>query len=565
MATLSSTTSWADNDPLSPALLNAKRDVLIANIEAVNREAGLYVNVLSFGALGDGVADDTASLQSAIESAVDAGSRTVYFPRTAAYYRLTSGLTVSGSVRLIGDGELRQSSSNAALVNVSASSVVIDGLTLTNSQYASFGTGEFGINVTGQSGQARSRNVAIRNCTIRTVGAEAIRLKWVESAEVSHCHISNCFYAGVLMWGVGGAQVTNNVITGITGTPNAYGVTATRGNDASLTSDPRSTDVVIAYNVITDIPAWNGIDVHGGVNVAIQGNTLRAVDKPIWVVSSSSGAVETWAARDVTIVANTLDSGVTDGSADVGIVVSGAASGVGGVVEYAENVVVSGNVIRGYGDQAASTSGAIQLEFARSCVVAGNTMIEPSPNGIVLNSDCLDVALTGNVVQDAWSETFLSRHIRVQDDGVTGVVSGNLLSTGTRSATNRNSDGLIVVTGASGVSLALANNDFTAATAASVRDQTKTGLRGVRTITSTTTPTFSDSVLLCNPSSAMTVTLPSATLMGGADVTVKNLSTHTVVVTGNAIDGGTSYSLLTQYAVAALRSDSSQWWITGAR
>ena len=41
-------------------------------------------NVLDYGAVGDGVADDTASVQAAINAAVasvSAGGATVYFPR----------------------------------------------------------------------------------------------------------------------------------------------------------------------------------------------------------------------------------------------------------------------------------------------------------------------------------------------------------------------------------------------------------------------------------------------------------------------------------------------------
>jgi hypothetical protein len=55
------------------------------------------VNVKDFGAVGDGVTDDTAAINSAI-----AASRTIYFPSGA--YRLTSTVVIERTVRLVGAG-----------------------------------------------------------------------------------------------------------------------------------------------------------------------------------------------------------------------------------------------------------------------------------------------------------------------------------------------------------------------------------------------------------------------------------------------------------------------------
>lgn len=55
---------------------------------------GMY-NVLSFGAVGDGVTDDTAAIQLAIDTAETDGYGTVYFP--PGRYKTTSGLTVTAS------------------------------------------------------------------------------------------------------------------------------------------------------------------------------------------------------------------------------------------------------------------------------------------------------------------------------------------------------------------------------------------------------------------------------------------------------------------------------------
>jgi len=59
------------------------------------------VSVKDFGAVGDGVTNDTAAIQAAVNS----GARAVYFPATANGYRVTSKITLSTSNQtLFGDG-----------------------------------------------------------------------------------------------------------------------------------------------------------------------------------------------------------------------------------------------------------------------------------------------------------------------------------------------------------------------------------------------------------------------------------------------------------------------------
>jgi len=61
------------------------------------------VSVVDFGAVGDGVNDDTAAIQAAIDSITTAGA--IYFP-SGTYY-CASGLTVSSArIALLGDGQL---------------------------------------------------------------------------------------------------------------------------------------------------------------------------------------------------------------------------------------------------------------------------------------------------------------------------------------------------------------------------------------------------------------------------------------------------------------------------
>ncbi|MFJ9353769.1 glycosyl hydrolase family 28-related protein [Streptomyces mirabilis] len=81
----------------------------------VDRSELPSLNVKTTGATGNGVADDTTAIQSAINQANTAGGGVVYFP--AGTYKLTSALTIYSKVHLVGDGQtvskLNQTSTSA--------------------------------------------------------------------------------------------------------------------------------------------------------------------------------------------------------------------------------------------------------------------------------------------------------------------------------------------------------------------------------------------------------------------------------------------------------------------
>lgn len=62
----------------------------------VNKNDLAFVNVKDFGAIGDGVADDTEALQNAINYARENNGGTVLIPNTNNFYKITSNLYVEG-------------------------------------------------------------------------------------------------------------------------------------------------------------------------------------------------------------------------------------------------------------------------------------------------------------------------------------------------------------------------------------------------------------------------------------------------------------------------------------
>ena len=85
-------------DPFSLNVRNAAGQLMFYQPRGAT-SGSLYFNVIDFGAVGDGVTDDTAAIQAAINAANPRGG-VVYFPR--GDYLISSGLTVDNSLAVTG-------------------------------------------------------------------------------------------------------------------------------------------------------------------------------------------------------------------------------------------------------------------------------------------------------------------------------------------------------------------------------------------------------------------------------------------------------------------------------
>lgn len=86
----------------------------------------------------------------------------------------------------------------------------------------------------------------------------------------------------------------------------------------------------------------------------------------------------------------------------------------------------------------------------------------------------------------------------------------------------------------------------------------------VNIVTGNTTLTINHSIVLCNSSSALTVTLPSAATSTGRQYIIKNINTGEVTITPNgseSIDGNVFYKLMQQYNTISITSNGSSWSI----
>lgn len=146
-----------------------------------------WINVkTAYGAVGDGTTNDTTAVQNAI-TAAQTGNKTVYFP--AGDYRVT-GLTVTGAVRLLGDGP------EASVISSVSNAVIVD--------MTADGTDFFG---------GRIENLKIKGST--SAGSSQIGLKWDHGSGGMRFHarnliIQDCGDHG-FYWGLAFSSVAENI------------------------------------------------------------------------------------------------------------------------------------------------------------------------------------------------------------------------------------------------------------------------------------------------------------------------------------------------------------------
>lgn len=266
-------------------------------------------NVRSFGAKGNGVADDTTAIQNAITAATAAGGVT-YFPKGT--YVITSTLSFGSGAALIGDGRgsttlLASGIAGAAILNATVS--VISGV-LTNVLVADMTID----GATGPTGTATGiwfdthlfSQIDYHNVVFERLQFQNLHTGWVfsavqggaaltkDSVTVHACRFINCA-AGIILGGTYAVLISSSVFVGNTacaiGTSGYQGVPSTgvTNGDVALTT---ITGCVIQGlgNLTGGGTATESGIIFSGTDTIISNCQFDWISRyPIWLQSNEGG------------------------------------------------------------------------------------------------------------------------------------------------------------------------------------------------------------------------------------------------------------------------------------
>lgn len=367
-------------------------------------------NVKAFGAVGDGIADDTAKIQAALNTGSGA---TVYIPK-GTY--LVSSLTALTETIICGDGRgsvLKASGTgNILVINGVSGGTQIEDVTVRDLSFLGLNnmtTGPLGCGVI----SSHSINTVVENCYFDSFGPGA--------ADTSSGGAAICFYVGCI-----GPVARGNTVVNGTGYLNGVDIAVySAGGDAiidgnkcySVNSNGIYTNaatktgrIIITNNICKNHTRHGIIPVYGGTGGGVGDTTGDLVDtivaNNICENCDSTGIYVNTNADGMVIANNIIES--CSGGGPNGYTLDGGISLLG-----TGNKIVTGNFIRNTGYTSAgvqrviNTSGVandptrtagIRVSNSVAGIVSGNVIVGGSGRGIDLANGAAGVQIVDNTI-----------------------------------------------------------------------------------------------------------------------------------------------------------------------
>jgi len=348
-----------DHDVVFPGRRQVARTAALGGVllglgraaRAADPPAGTFLDVRQFGAKGDGAADDTKAVQSAIDAAASRGAA-VFIP--PGVYR-TSELRLRPHVSVTGipawDYEhgfgsvLRLADERAGcLLNITgAFGATIDGLCLDGSK---LGTGVHGVWLNKADYGRQEDTFRIERCQIANFSGDGVRLTRAWCFSIRHSMIAYNGGDGISLRGWDGFLI-DNWLSG-----NQRAGFAARDENASCTFTGNRIEwngeegILInggdGYNLtgnFLDRAGTCGLAVLGGMQMSITGNFLKRSGKNAKPGTYDSSQLRLERTRGITCCTNNLQVGRDDGGTGVW------SPSYGIVYKQLEDCVISNNVL----------------------------------------------------------------------------------------------------------------------------------------------------------------------------------------------------------------------------
>ena len=247
---LTNTTYWALYGTSNGAIINLQNQI--------NELRAIAVTPEMYGAVGDGLTDDTTAIQNAVNA-----SKLVYMEND---YLVTSGITVPAGVRIFGSGNI--------IVNdymytfTLAGNNLIEGISFTDNTALE--------NEWAHIYAYEADNIVVKNCKFDTIGlGYAVLMDHSTHIQILDNVIENYAFSGImLMHTCSFVDIINNRVYNSRwrGADHNYPISISGYTDHDFGP---AHHIRCNYNYIEELsPWWEGIDSHGCNDFEIIGNTI---------------------------------------------------------------------------------------------------------------------------------------------------------------------------------------------------------------------------------------------------------------------------------------------------
>lgn len=333
---LNNTDYWFLNGSTTGAITSLQNRVTALENDIVPIINIQFVTPQAYGAVGDGVADDTQAFKDAINTGLS-----VYIPD--GQYLINDHLQLQSNTYFFGPGTIIDNVTNAVndttgLLNINSKEhIIIEGIKIIG-QGSTSGAYTYGREINAYD----SKYITVRDVYIEEVlKAYAICFETCDNVTVSNSTIKKYTQAGV-----GCINVCNNVlvegchlidVTGKT-SGNTYPIML-NGYDYAISTPQIVGNSLKAIGNTIDNPTagayWEGIDAHGGDNIIIADNVINNCYVGIGLAGSAN-----FTSKDVMICNNTIRAG------SLGSPRSNINTGI--TCSYVTRGIINGNVVEGF-------------------------------------------------------------------------------------------------------------------------------------------------------------------------------------------------------------------------